>query len=370
MSVTRAESGAIKSKRKSFTIGSGVRGKHVTEFTRQFATLNAAGLPIVRALDIMQNQLPPGTLKGIVGDVRDDVSSGSSLSEGMSKHPAAFGELYVNMVRAGEISGALDTILLRLADFREKAEKLRRRIIGAMVYPTAVISIAVLILTFLMIFIIPKFQKLFHDLGVDLPAPTRLLIFIAGFMVNYWYVLLGTPFLLFGIYVFMSRDKKGRRIIDNIKLRLPIFGQIVRKGGISNFCRTLGTLVQSGVAILDALAIIKGATGNEIISDAVGKIHDSIKEGDSIANPMADSGVFDDIVVNMVQVGEETGELDAMLMRIADNFDEQVNVMVESLMSLLEPLLIVGMGIAVGFIVISLFLPLVKMIQTMGKNNH
>lgn len=367
MSATRAESGALKAKGKGFNFGGGVKSKQVTEFTRQFATLMAAGLPIVRALDIMQNQLPVGALKNIVGDVRDDVNSGSSLSEAMSKHPAAYSELYVNMIRAGEISGALDTILLRLADFREKAEKLKRRIIGAMVYPTAVVTIAVLILTFLMIFIIPKFEKLFRDLGVDLPAPTRLLIFIASCMLNYWYVILALPFVFFFTLVFMSKDKKGRRILDNIKLRLPIFGQIVRKGAISNFCRTLGTLVQSGVAILDALAIIKGATGNEVVSDAVGKIHDSIKEGDSIASPMADSGVFDDIVVNMVQVGEETGELDAMLMRIADNFDEQVNVMVESLMSLLEPMLIVGMGIAVGFIVISLFLPLVKMIETMGK---
>jgi type IV pilus assembly protein PilC len=345
-----------------------VKQKHLTAFTRQFATLLDAGLPVVRAMDILHNQQKPGVLKDAIADVKEDVEGGSSLSEALAKHPNVFDKLYVNMIRAGEAGGLLDEILSRLADYREKAQRLQQKIIGALVYPAAVITIAGAILAFIMIFIIPKFKAMFVEMELgELPVMTEVLLAVATAMSTYWYIIVFLPVLAWIAYTMFVRTPRGRIIADTVKLKVPIFGQIVSKSSVSRFCRTLGTLVQSGVPILDALSIIKNATGNQVVANAVETVHNSIKEGDTIAEPLRHCGVFDDLVVNMIQVGEETGELDKMLIKVADTYDNDVDTLVGGLMSLLEPLLIVGMGLTVGFIVISLFLPLISIMERIGK---
>lgn len=346
-----------------------VRQKHLTAFTRQFAILLNAGLPIVRSIAILHIQLRPGLLRDAVGAVKEDVESGSSLSEALSRHPQVFDKLYVNMIRAGEAGGVLDDILNRLAEYREKAQRLQQKITGALVYPAAVVTIAALILTFIMVFIIPRFEAMFKEMNIGaLPLPTQILMAVARGMVDWWFVLLFAPVLAFFAFRAVGRTGSGRLAIDRFKLHVPVFGQIVSKSAVSRFCRTLGTLVQSGVPILDALSIIRSATGNQVVADAIGAVHESIKEGDTIADPLRASGVFDELVVNMIQVGEETGELDKMLIKIADTYDSEVDTLVSALMSLLEPFLIVGMGLAVGFIVISLFLPLIGIMETIGRS--
>ena len=353
-----------KGKKSLFTIG-GVGNKQLTMFTRQWSTLMDAGLPIVRSLDILANQMKPGLLKNATLQARDDVAAGSSLSEALAQHPRAFDKLYIAMVKAGEAGGVLDTMLSRLADFREKSQKLRTQVIGALIYPIAVISIATVILAVIMVYIIPQFEKMFEDMDIKggMPAVTRLLMAIANTMRTYWYLLPGVPFVLIVLNKLISMNPTGRYVIDTIKLNVPVFGMIVSKGSISRFCRTLGTLIQSGVPILEALNIIKNATGNAVIAKAITDVHNSIREGDTIAEPLRHQPVFDDIVVNMIDVGEETGDLDSMLIKIADNYDSEVDALVGGMMSLLEPFLIVGMGLTVGFIVIALFLPLNKLIE-------
>jgi type IV pilus assembly protein PilC len=341
-----------------------VKPSHLTEFTREFATLLDAGLPIMRSMAILHMQLKPGALKSAVGSVKDDVEGGSSLSEALARHPVVFDKLYVNMIRAGESGGVLDEILERLAEYREKAQKLQQRIIGALVYPAAVLFIASCILSFLMIFIIPKFKLMFDEMGMgELPVPTQILMGIAGAMVNYWYLICFSPVAAVLLYKLVVRTPRGRLIVDAVKLKTPVFGIIVSKSSISRFCRTLGTLVTSGVPILEALAIIKLATGNQVLANAIETVGHSIKEGDTIAEPLNHSGIFDDLVVNMIQVGEETGELDKMLMKVADTYDNQVDTLVGAMMSLLEPVLIVFMGVTVGFIVVALFMPLIKLME-------
>jgi type IV pilus assembly protein PilC len=359
---------AVAGKKKGgFTIAFRVNQKQLTSFTRQFATLLDAGLPVVRSIDILHNQLKPGLLKWAVGEVKEDVEGGSSLSEALAKHPKVFDKLYVNMIRAGEAGGVLDEILERLAEYREKAQRLQQKIIGALVYPAAVILIAGCILTFIMVFIIPKFDAMFKEMEIgEMPAMTKLLMTIAGVMASYWYLIIFSPLVFYGLYKFMVRSPRGRLLADAFKLKIPVFGIIISKSSVSRFCRTLGTLVSSGVPILDALSIIKDATGNAVVANAVNNVHNSIKEGDTIAEPLRHSGVFDDLVVNMIQVGEETGELDKMLIKVADTYDNEVDTLVGALMSLLEPILIVGMGLTVGFIVISLFLPLIAIMERIG----
>lgn len=364
-----AQAGAAPRRKGSITLNFSVKQKHLAEFTRQFSTLLDAGLPVVRSLDILQNQLRPGLLKNAVIEVGEDVKGGSSLSEAMQRHGRVFDKLYVNMVRAGEASGALETVLTRLAEYMEKALRLRQKIIGALIYPIAVIIIAGIILALIMIFIIPVFQKMFVELvgSNSLPAPTRMLLAFANTMRDFWYLFIATPFLLIIGIKLIGKTPKGRYAIDLFKLKMPLFGIIISKSSISRFCRTLGTLIQSGVPILDALAIIRHATGNAVVAGAVEHVHNSIREGDTIAEPLKHSGVFDDLVVNMIQVGEETGELDRMLIKVADNYDSDVDTIVGALMSLMEPILIVFMGLTVGFIVISLFLPLISIMRQLGE---
>ncbi|MBN2711260.1 MAG: type II secretion system F family protein [Planctomycetes bacterium] len=354
---------AAGERQKTFTIGSGVSQSEVTLFTRQFATLVDAGLPMVRALDIMEQMLKPGGLRNVLMDVRDEVEQGSSLSEAMAKSPAAFDELYVSMIRAGELGGLLAQILNRLAEFREKSMRLKKQIIGALIYPAAVITIAGGILALIIAFIVPKFRKMFEEMKIPLPSITQALMTMADFLVNYWYIAILSPFIAIGSFVGIRSTQAGRYAIDMMSLYLPVFGVIIKKSSISRFCRTLGELSSAGVPILDALGLIKNAVGNMVVAAAVEDIHSSIREGENIADPMRRSGVFDIMVVNMVEVGEETGELDKMLVKIADTYDNDVDTLVGSMMSLLEPFLIIGMGLAVGFIVIALFLPLIAIIE-------
>jgi len=355
---------AVVGKHSHWSVNFRAKQKHVTSFTRQFATLLDAGLPVVRSLDILLNQQKPGMLKLALAEVKEDVEGGAALSEAMSKHALVFDRLYVNMVRAGEAGGVLDEILSRLADYREKALRLQQRIVGALVYPAAVITIAGCILGGIMVFIIPRFQQMFQEMGVELPAITQFLMWTANTVADLWFVLLFAPLLLWAGVRFAVKTPPGRLLVDRAKLSLPVFGTILSKSAISRFCRTLGTLVQSGVPILDALGIIQNATGNQVVAKAVGTVRDSIKEGDTIAEPLRHCGVFDDLVVNMIQVGEETGELDRMLIKVADTYDGEVDVLVAALMSLLEPILIVALGAIVGFIVIALFMPLLEIMRS------
>lgn len=351
-----------KKKGKVLAIG-GVSMRSLTTFTQQLATLQDAGLPIVRSLRILEGQLKPSLLKNCLMDVAEDVESGATLSEAMGKHPKAFDRLYVGMIKAGEAGGVLDTILDRLSHFMEKSLRLRKKVIGALIYPVVVTVVAVGILAGIMNFVIPAFQKMFKEVGVSLPVMTEILLAVSDVVQNYWYLIPGIPVVLILMWKGISSTPKGKYVLDKFLLYMPVFGSIIHKSTISRFARTLGTLIASGVPILESLSITREATGNDVIAKAIDDVHASIKEGESIAKPLQESGVFDDMLVNMIDIGEETGELDKMLVKIADNYDDDVDVAVESLTSIIEPILIVGMGGAVGFIVIALFLPLIELIQ-------
>ncbi|MBS0192236.1 MAG: type II secretion system F family protein [Phycisphaerales bacterium] len=350
-----------------------VKQKQLTTFTRQLSTLQDAGLPLLRSLQILEQQQKPGAMKNTLSGVCEEVEGGASLSEAMSKYPRAFDKLYTKMVNAGEIGGVLDLILQRLAEFMEKAEKLKRKIKGAMVYPIAVIIIAVLILTFIMWFIIPKFEEIFKDFGVKLPMLTTLLMegsrWIAGTnpgqSIPGALVVLPSPIFIFIAWKLIRASGPGKAITDWLLLRLPIFGSMLKKTAIARFTRTLGTLIGAGVPILEAIKITAETSGNYVFEKALTKVHDSIREGESFASPLRESKTCDAIVVNMIDVGEETGEMDKMLLKIADNYDEEVDVAVASLVSLLEPLMVVVLGGIVGTIVVAMFLPLVSMIQSL-----
>ena len=358
---------AAKKKRRgtSFAIG-GVKPKQLTTFTRQLSTLQDAGLPVVRSIKILESQLKPSVLKNTLIAVSDDVEGGLTLSEAMSNHPRTFDRLYCNMVKAGEAGGVLDTILQRLADFMEKSEKLKKKIISALIYPSVVITVAILVVVFIMLKIVPQFEQMFSEFDINLPALTVGLIQASNWMQTNWPVLLFVPVGVFVLIKLIRLTSAGRFVVDRVKLMLPIFGVIINKTAVSRFCRTLGTLITSGVPILEALNIVRETCGNEVIARAIGRVHDSIREGESIAGPLRESRVTDAMVVNMIDVGEETGDLDKMLMKVADVYDEDVDNMVASLVSLLEPVMIVFVGGSVGFIVLAIFSPLVELMNQMG----
>ena len=360
--------GPVKRKKrgKAFTIG-GVSNKQLCTFTRQFSTLQDAGLPVLRSLKILEGQMRPGVLKNALMDVVDDVESGSTLSEAFSKHPKCFDRLYVNMVKAGEAGGALEVILQRLADFKEKAQSLKRRITGAMVYPIAVITVAVLILCFIMIYIIPKFEKIFNDFGLQLPALTQWLMATSRWFASYWYIIPLVPLAIYLLIKLIRLNRIGNYVMDRLYLWIPIIGTVIEKTVVARTTRTLGTLVSSGVPILEALSIVRETSTNAVFERMYQRVHDSIREGETIAQPLKESRLVDDMVVNMIDVGKETGELDTMLNKIADVYDEEVNVLVESLISLLEPIMIVVLGGIVGTIVIALFMPLIKLLEGLSK---
>mgnify|MGYP002784166219 FL=1 len=352
--------------RKTFVIG-GVSQKKLTLFTRQFSVLQDAGLPVLRSLRILEKQMKPGALKNSLIDVVEDVESGMTLSEALAKHPKCFDRLYVNMVRAGEAGGALEVILQRLADFKEKAQGLKRKIVGAMVYPAVVIFVAVAILTFIMVMIIPKFKKIFDEFGLQLPWATQTLIKISTWVKDYWYFI---PLFPVGVYLMLKlirMTQSGRYALDRIVLWIPVVGGLVEKTIVARTTRTLGTLVSSGVPILEALTIVKETANNLVFERMFQRVLESIREGDTIAEPLREARLVDDMVVNMIEVGEETGDLDTMLYKVADFYDEEVDVLVKSLISLLEPIMIVFLGGVIGAIVISLFLPLIKLLEGLSK---
>ena len=357
------------SKRKMPISIGGVPRKQLVGFTRQLSTLQDAGLPILRSLQILEQQQKPGLLKAIIGGVADEVEGGGTLSDAMSKFPKAFDKLYVNMINAGEAGGVLDLILARLADFMEKAAKLKKKVIGAMIYPCVVISIAVGIVSMIMIFVIPKFKEIFHDFGTKLPPVTEVLMAISDwFATQYgWAYVIAFPVVWFLMIKLIKMSEGGKYAVDKVKLYIPILGGILAKTAIARFTRTLGTLISAGVPILDAINITKETCGNEVYSRALIKVHDAIREGESMADPLRATKICDAIVVNMIDVGEETGDLDKMLLKVADNYDSDVDVLVGSLISILEPVMVVILGVIVGFIVIALFMPMISLIQNISS---
>jgi len=355
-------------KKMPFAIG-GVKRKHLVNFTRQLSTLQDAGLPILRSLQILEEQQKQGLLKAIIGGVAEEVEAGGSLSDAMAKYPKAFDKLYVNMISAGEAGGVLDLILSRLADFMEKAAKLKKKVIGAMIYPAVVITIAVGVVTMIMIVVIPKFKGIFDDFHLKLPGPTQLLMVISDFMANRygWAYLLFSPVAFVILWRLIRMGDGGRYATDTLKLKIPIIGMIISKTSVARFTRTLGTLISAGVPILDAINITKETSGNEVFARALTKVHDAIREGESMADPLRATKVCDAIVVNMIDVGEETGDLDKMLIKVADNYDSDVDVLVGSLISVMEPVMVVVLGVIVGFIVVALFMPMITLIEGMSS---
>src|SRR6056297_638754 len=437
ISVKKAAAGttAAGKKKRPFALGK-AKTKHICAFTRQLSILQDAGLPILRSLKILENNQKPGKLKNALMDVCEEIEGGSTLSEAMSKSPKVFTRLYVNMIKAGEAGGALETILQRLADFLERGESLKRKVKGAMIYPCVVIVVAILILTFIMIMIVPTFQEMFVEFDLELPAATVLLIAISEYLAKFWFLLFLIPLGMFILIKLLRKFRHGRMGFDQYMIKIPIIGGLVEKNILARTTRTLGTLVSSGVPILEALNITRETSGNAMFERLFTRVADSIRQGEVISKPLreysvmglhpmslvfwalfgsfpgmmllsvaltakgtglddgtmvesltlfgtyatlggavlaglfgatkAKSRVVDDLVVNMVDVGEETGELDTMLYKVADTYDEEVRVLTDGLMALMEPLMIVFLGGAVGFIVISLFMPLVTLITSLG----
>ena len=366
-----AQADFVPKKKIPFAIG-GVKRKHLVNFTRQLSTLQDAGLPILRSLQILEEQQRQGLLKAIVGGVAEEVEAGGSLSDAMAKYPKAFDKLYVNMIAAGEAGGVLDLILARLADFMEKAAKLKKKVVGAMIYPAVVITIAVGVVTMIMIVVIPKFQGIFHDFHLKLPWPTQIMMDASDFMANRygWAYLLFSPILAVILWRLIRLSDGGRYGTDVFKLKIPIIGLIISKTSVARFTRTLGTLISAGVPILDAINITKETSGNEVFARALTKVHDAIREGESMADPLRATKVCDAIVVNMIDVGEETGDLDKMLIKVADNYDADVDVLVSSLISVLEPVMVVVLGVIVGFIVVAMFMPMISLIEGMSSQKN
>ena len=344
-----------------------VKPKTLMIFTRQLATLIDAGLPLLRGLTVLAKQERDLVLKGTINALADGVQGGSTFSESLAQHPRIFNKLYINMVKAGELGGVLELVLNRLAEFQEKAEKIKNKVVAAMFYPVVVIIIAMLILSFLLVFIVPKFQTIFHDMLGNKPLPgiTQFVIDASDILKNNWYYVLGGGIIITVAYRMFAASAPGRIILDRIKLYMPLFGDLTRKNSISRFSRTLGTLVTSGVPILQALNITRETAGNSVIADAITKVHDSVKEGESIVQPLEASGVFPPMVISMIDVGEETGQLPEMLLKIAEVYDDEVDNAVSGLTSLLEPIMIVILAVIVGTIVIALFMPLISIIQNM-----
>jgi type IV pilus assembly protein PilC len=345
-----------------------VKSKVLTTFTRQLATLVDAGLPLLRGLRVLEKQERNVTLKGIVGELAGSIEGGSTFSEGLAQHPKIFNRLYVNMVKAGELGGVLEVVLNRLSEFMEKAQKIKGKVIAAMFYPCAVMVVAVAIMAVLMVFVIPKFKDVFANMmeGAQLPGFTRFVLGISDIVKDHaLYTLAGLVVLIIA-FVWAKRTGPGRRIWDKFTLKVPVFGPVVSKVAISRFSRTLGTLVSSGVPILQALNIVKETSGNVIIGNAVAAIHDSVKEGETITAPLEASNVFPPMVISMVDVGEQTGALPEMLLKIADNYDEEVDNAVSAMTSLLEPIMIIFLAVVVGSIVIAMFLPLIALMSGIG----
>jgi type IV pilus assembly protein PilC len=343
-------------------IGTGIKKVYISRFTRQFATMIGAGLPMVQCLEILSQQMESAELRRIIGEVKESVQAGTTLAEALSRHKRVFDDLYVNMVDAGEIGGALDTILVRLAIYREKADALARKVKGAMIYPAVVMTVAIGVTFIMLTYIVPVFAKMFAGLGAELPAPTQFILSLSGFLRANILTGLGLLVALIIAYKYYSKTQSGRLNIDRVKLKLPLLGDLIRKSVIARFSRTLSTLISSGVSILDALDITARTSGNQVIHDAIKKSILSIAEGETITQPLKESKVFPPMVVQMISVGEKTGGLDEMLSKIADFYDEEVDAAVAALTSIIEPVIIVLMGIVIGGILIAMYLPMFEII--------
>ena len=352
-------------------LGSGVKAKTLCVFTRQLATLVQAGLPLLRGLRVLQKQERSPALKRIIGQLGQSIEGGSTFSEALAQHPKVFNRLFVNMVKAGEIGGVLEVVLKRLSEFMEKAEKIKGKVIAAMFYPVAVMVVAVAIMAVLMVLVIPKFKEIFEGAlggGQNLPDFTQFVMTVSD-IIRFHFIstVIGVAVFLV-VFNLLVRTRIGRRLFDKFKLIMPAIGPVVSKVAIARFTRTLGTLVSSGVPILQALTIVKETSGNVIIGNAVAAVHESVKEGETITAPLEASGIFPPMVVSMVDVGEQTGALPEMLMKIADNYEEEVDNAVASMTSLLEPIMIVFLAVIVGSIVIAMFLPLIQLMSTIGED--
>ncbi len=354
----RAKKGIVLFQRKK------VKSKILMIFTRQLATLIDSGLPLLRSLNVLAKQERDKVLKRTINKVADSVQSGSTFSDALALHPRIFNDLYVNMVKAGEVGGVLELVLNRLSEFQEKAAKIKNKVVAAMVYPGIVMTMAMGIMGFLLVFIVPTFEMIFHDLLGDKPLPpvTRFVIGASDFLKYHGLIVLGVVVAVVALYKFIGRTRGGRLVFDSFKLRMPLFGNLNRKTAISRFARTLGTLVTSGVPILQALNITRETAGNASIARAISQVHDSVREGESIVQPLEASHVFPPMVISMVDVGEETGKLPEMLLKIADVYDDEVDNAVAAITSMLEPIMIVFLALIVGTIVLALFTPLISII--------
>jgi type IV pilus assembly protein PilC len=342
--------------------GGKVKDKDVVVFTRQFATMIDAGLPLVQALDILSNQVESKILSKVLVAVKNDVESGSTYADALRKHPRAFTELYCNMVAAGESGGILDTILNRLASYIEKAIKLKKKVKGALVYPSTISVVAVVVVAIIMIFVVPTFARMFTSLGGTLPVPTKIVIVMSDFLQKWYLVMLGFLVVLAVAFRMIRKNRKGRKITDGIFLKLPIFGELLKKVAVSKFTRTLGTLTSSGVPILEGLEITAKTAGNVVIEDSVMEVRTAVSEGKTLAEPLLKQKAFPPMVTHMIAVGEQTGALDTMLGKIADFYDDEVDNTVNNLTAMMEPMLMVFLGTSVGFIIIAMYLPIFKLI--------
>jgi len=354
---------APKAFKLSFTFGGGIKTRDLVVMTRQFATMINAGLPLVQALDILAKQTENKSLAEITKSVVYDVESGHTLADALRKHPKAFSDLYVNMVAAGEAGGILDTILVRLSEFLEKNDAIIRKVKGAMIYPAVIMSVAAIAIAVLLIFVIPTFQNMFASVNLELPLPTRIVIGMSSILTHYWWAIIGA----IGAFVFLLtrwyKTAPGRLQIDKLLLRLPVLGDVIRKSAVSRFTRTLGTLISSGVSILDGLEITARTAGNMVIHNAVMESRASIAGGETIAGPLQKSNVFPPMVISMIAVGEQTGGLDEMLSKIADFYDDEVDAAVSALLALMEPIMIVVLGVIVGGMVVAMYLPIFDMVN-------
>lgn len=350
----------------NFPMKSGVKDKDIVVFTRQFATMIDAGLPLIQCLDILSKQTPNKTFASSINTIRQDVEAGSTYADALRKHPKIFNDLYVNMVAAGELGGILDTILNRLSKYIEKNMKLKRQVRSALVYPSTIVAVAVVVIVVLLIWVIPIFSKMFTDFGGVLPAPTRMVIGASNFMRHNIFIMGGIAGAsIFALHRYY-KTQNGKRTIDKLILHLPVFGMLFRKISVAKFTRTLGTLISSGVPILDGLDIVAKTAGNKVVEEALYVTRQSISEGKTLAEPLEHTQVFPPMVVQMIAVGETTGALDAMLGKIADFYDEEVDSTVGNLTALLEPMLMIFLGVVIGSIVVAMYLPIFKMAGTIG----
>lgn len=360
-----ATTSAPAAKKSKFTFGSKVSPEDVTIMTRQLATLIMAGLPLLRALELIHKQERNPAFKLVLGSIAESVSQGNNLSEALAAHPKVFDRLFVNMIKAGEAGGVLDKVLDRLAKFREKAQRIQKKVKSAMVYPGVVVTVAVIIVYILMVKVVPSFQKLLADQKTEMPPLTKFVIGVSKLLTDFWYV---TPFLIIGLYIggkaWLS-SAKGKEIFDRILFKIPKVGGFVQIVSVSRFARTFGTLMSSGVPILQAITITRDTLDNVVIANSLGRVHDRVRDGEPLSVPLEQTGVFPQMVTSMIQVGEETGQLPEMLNRVADIYDEEIDNAVSALTSIIEPVLIVFLAVVVGAIVLAMFLPLIALISKM-----